>query len=95
MSNGNAAIVKSFEQQQKGVQKLFIEDWRRKHLAYDVAFMGESHHLIQEEDNFRIVKNKPTLYEPKKPQSKYSNFAKSVPRRQELNTLSESRFDII
>lgn len=67
LSNGHTAIVKSFEQQKDGVQKLFIEDWKRKKPVYDIAFMGESHHLVPEDDNFKVVKNKVALYEPKKP----------------------------
>ena len=99
MPNGKQVKVKTYQEQQSGVEKLFIEDWKRKGYCYETVFEGETHHLVRDKDkpDFRIETNFREVIEPKLNLHTTTNFEKKQPRKDKdvLQTLNESRFDII
>ena len=110
LSNGKAVALKSQEQQQEGINKLYIEDWRRKGYGYDTTFEGEMYHLVKdrERSKYHIEKNEResqfvgvTKQERKagfEPTVKYTlKFENQVGRKDKdyILPLCDSRFDLI
>ena len=46
LPNGQSVELKSFEDVRSGVEKLFIEDWKRPEVYYQTVFQGETHQLV-------------------------------------------------
>jgi hypothetical protein len=42
--------MKTYEEQLPGVDKLFIEDWKRTGYNYKTVFEGETHHMVKDKN---------------------------------------------
>lgn len=51
LPNGQQVEIKCFKDQQKGVNKLYIEDWKRISVDYPTEFQGETHHLVRDKND--------------------------------------------
>jgi len=59
--------VKSFKDQEPGVKKLYIEDWKRASFTYKTEFEGELYHLVKDRkgSSFRVEFNARDIQLPK------------------------------
>ena len=78
---------------ENGYRKLYIEDWKRKGYAYETQFQGEEYHMIKENQNYLIMKNKQDDFMKSSANKTVSKFDLVPSRKEVLNQLNESRFD--
>mgnify|MGYP006094320785 FL=1 len=59
--------MKTYQEQLPGVEKLFIEDWKRTGYNYKTVFEGETHHMVKDKNQpgFRIETNFREILQPK------------------------------
>lgn len=81
LPNGQQVAVKSFREQQTGVKKLYIEDWKRKSYTYKTEFEGELYHLVRDRQgsSFRVEHNIRDMERPRAATA-VPNFTKTRPR---------------
>jgi hypothetical protein len=67
LPNGKQVARKTYEEQLPGINKLFIEDWRRVGFQYNTVFEGETHHMVKDKDKpgFRVETNFREILEPR------------------------------
>jgi len=91
--------MKTYEEQLPGVDKLFIEDWKRTGYNYKTVFEGESHHMVKDKNmpGFRIETNYREILQPKLHLDNTTDFHNKVARKDKdyTNTLNDSRFEMI
>lgn len=89
--------MKNYRQQSPVIQRLFIDDWTRKALAYDTFFEGEVYHMVETGTGLEVQKNEReivpnTAVEKKEKTREFKGYS---PRPNKLNSLNDSRFEII
>lgn len=93
---GAQVAIKNLGDQERTIQRFFIDDWTRKGFGYETFFEGEVYHLVKKKDGtgLEIHTNhrEPLQAQPASPARKFHGYS---PRPDKTNPLNESRFDII
>lgn len=86
-------------EQEKGIKKLFIEDWKRTGYGYETAFEGECYHLVKDRNdtNYRIQANHREVQEQSPALHNVTKFGTKVGRKTNdyLLSCNDSRFENI